>query len=449
MLRRLLLVFLLPCLAAWVVAFVWQPLERHQAEEYVELAQAPAGESSLFRPPGYVAFLRGVGLIDGGLQKENYRPIYLAQGLLLGLAAVGMLLVAQRWLQPMAATLLGLALGLHPLGIILAGYVHYDMLHLALLVWFSYAVQCAWEGKAPSFCWAAAAGILGALTTLTRPMTLIFPGVLILAIAGNHGGKCRRAWAAGGIFLAAMLLTLAPRTWSNYQRTGKFIPINAQTGAALWPMTEAPLHPTSENFPWVALWEKNGAQLLTEKLGASAEDKDLFMRQPVEVDAVLRARAAEQLRAQPAVYFNNVLHNALFFWTGDSRQIVRAFLFYQIAEHSPPPRNAATAYFVLYTACLHGLAFAGLALAAWRKERALIGMGTVFLTLWVAHSLVYLDARYLYAELPFLIGFASYGLREMLPKRWSRDMVAAGGLLGLSFLGLWLLLLGPTLSLFD
>jgi hypothetical protein len=134
MFPRALLCFLLPCLAGWLVAFVWTPLERHQAEEYFELAQAPAGtESSLFRPPGYVAFLRGVGDLSGGLRINQYAPVYLAQGVVLGLTAVGLFLLVRRWLSPAAACLLALAFGFHPLAVLLVGYVHYDLLHVAFL----------------------------------------------------------------------------------------------------------------------------------------------------------------------------------------------------------------------------------------------------------------------------------------------------------------------------
>ncbi|HTB62863.1 MAG TPA: DUF2142 domain-containing protein [Opitutales bacterium] len=443
MLRRLLLSFLVPCVASWIVTLVWQPLARHQSEEYFELAQAPAGESSLFRPPGYITFLRGVGAVTGGLHEEDYLPVYLAQGVVLGLASVGLFLLALRWLQPAAACLLALAFGIHPLAVILTGYVHYDLLHLALLIWLSLAVVHSFGGEKPSLPWASVAGVLCALTTLTRPMTLIFPLVLAIMIVWNGKVERRRAWMAGLVCLATMLVVIAPRTWSNYQRTGRFIPINAQSGAALWPMTETALHPTSENFPWVALWEKRGPKLLREKLGADAEDPDVFMRRPVEVDDILRQAAIRQLRAQPGVYLGNVFDNVRFFWTGDSRLFVRTFLNYQFANKRPPPATAATNYFSAYTALLHLLGAFGLVLAVWRKEKTLIWVGAVFLTLWLAHSVVYLDARYLYAELPFLLCFASYGLREIIPKRWPRDLVAGGTLTILSILGLVLVLLGP------
>lgn len=426
----------------------WQPLARHQAEEYVELAQAPTGESSLFRPPGYVAFLRGVGTFAGGLNKDNLRPVYLAQGLVLGLATAGIFLLTLRWLHPGPACLLALAFGCHPLAIILTGYIHYDLLHLTLLIWLSLAVVKAFGGDKPTFPWAIGAGVLCALTTLTRPMTLIFPLVLAIMIAWKHRTERRRWWLAGLALVVTMTAVIAPRTWSNYQRAGRFIPINAQTGAALWPMMEAPLHPTSDNFPWVGLWEKLGPDLLRAKLGADADTKDIFQRQPVEVDAVLRQQAITLLQAQPEVYADNVLHNALFFWTGDSRLLLRAFLFYQFADHSPPPQTLATRYFSAYTALLHILGAVGLLLAFWRKERTLLWVGAVFLTLWLAHSLVYLDARYLYAELPFLICFTGYGLREILPKRRPRDWVASGALLTLSVASLLILLLGPEAWMF-
>ncbi len=442
MFPRALLCFLLPCLAGGLVAFVWTPLDRHQTEEYFELAQAPPGaESSLFRPPGYVAFLRGVGELSGGLSEGKYAPVYLAQGVLLGLAAVGFFLAAARWLPLSAASLLALAFGCHPLMVLLAGYVHYDLLHVTFLVWLSLAVMNALAGARPSLGWALAAGLLAGLTTLIRPMTLLFPAVLLLMLCWRRGPDGQRRWLAAVVCLAAMGLTVAPRTWENYQRTGRFIPVNAQSGSALWPMTETALRPTSDNFPWVPLWSVHGVSLLEPKLGADAKAPDVFFRRPLEVDDVLRARARAQLAAQPGVYLNNVFHNFVFFWTGDSRQLVRAFLFYQPAEHSPPPENFSMRYFEILSAALHLLGAAGLVLAFWRREDSLCWLGAALLTLWLAHSLVYLDARYLYAEIPFLFWFSAYALRASLPARWPRAEVAAGGLLAASFLGLVLVLI--------
>ena len=437
---RLLVCLLAPGIVAWLMTSVWVPLETHQAEEYVALAQSPDAPASLLRPPGYVAFLRLVGGLDGGLRADDHGLIYLAQAVLLGLATAAFFLVARRWLEPAAACVLALAFGCHPLALVLVGYLHYDLLHLALLVFTSWCLVNGFGSPRVSWPWVALAGVAAGLTTLTRPMTLVLPAVLAAALGWRRGGEGRRCALAWAIFVVVMGLTLAPRTVGNFLRTGRVIPVNAQTGAAFWPMTDAVMHPTSENFPWVNEWHENGEPLAIRKLGPAAGGSDAFMTLTLPLDDLLKARAWELFRAQPAVYFENVAGNLLFFWTGDSRRFIKAFQFYQVADRPSATDKWVIGYYVFASAVLHLLAAGGFILAWWRRERTLVLAGSVFLTLWLVHALVYLDARYLYAGLPFFLWFAAYGLRELLPARWPRDLAACGALAALSVIGCFALL---------
>jgi len=432
---RLSICFLVPCLVSWVVTAIWVPLELHQAEEYWSLAQTPDAPPSLLRPPGYIEFLRLVGGAAHG-----FAPLYAAQAGLLGLASAAFFLVARRWLNPAAACVLALAFGCHPLAVVLVGYVHYDLLHLALLVLTSWCVVSAFGGSRISLPWAALAGLAVGLTTLTRPMTLAYPAVLAVALWWLRPEN-RKASLLGWLALtAAMSLTLAPRALDNFQRTGRLVPVNAQSGAAFWPMTQIALHPTSDNFPWASAWWPAGDALVRSHL-PPPYSADAFMTQTLTMDDLFKTEAWKLFRTQPTVYFENVAENLLFFWTGDSRRFIRAFLFYQIAEQ--PSRTApwALGYFIFAGALLHMLAAYGAALALWRRERTLVLAGSLFLTLWLIHSLVYLDARYLYAGLPFFLWFGAYGLREIWPGQSRRDLAASAFLAALSLLGLGALLI--------
>jgi hypothetical protein len=437
---RLLVCLLVPGVVAWLMTTVWVPLETHQAEEYVALAQSPNASPSLLRPPGYVAFLRIVGGWEGGSPAGDYRAVYLAQAVLLGLATAAFFLVARRWLEPAAACVLALAFGCHPLALVLVGYLHYDLLHLTLLVFTSWCLVNGFGSARVSWAWVVLAGVAAGLTTLTRPMTLALPVILALALGWLRGGERRRYALAWAVCVAAMGLTIAPRTLGNFLRTGRVIPVNAQTGAAFWPMTDVALHPTSDNFPWVNEWHENGEPLAIRKLGPAAGRSDAFMTLTLPLDDLLKARAWELFRAQPSIYFENVAGNLLFFWTGDSRRLIKAFQFYQVADRPSATDKWVIGYYVFASAALHLLAACGFAVAWWRRERALVLAGSVFLTLWLVHAVVYLDARYLYAGLPFFLWFAAYGLRELLPARWPRDLAACGALVALSVIGCFALL---------
>jgi len=438
---RLLVCFFVPMLTAWLLATVWVPLELHQAEEYLTLAQSPDGGFSLLRPPGYIFFLHILSRLSGGFPQGAYAPVYFTQAVLLGCAAVAFFLVARRWLEPAAACVLALAFGCHPLTLVLAGYLHYDLLHLALLVIMAWCMVRAFLSPCISWRWAILAGVVAGLTTLTRPMTLLFPPVLAIVLVRLRKADSRHRSLSWLIGVTAMALTLVPRVVENFHRTHRLFPVNAQTGAAVWPMTVTALQPTSVNFPWLKAWTPAGSDLITSHLGPDAVRPDAFMTQTIVLDDLFKADAWTRFRAHPSIYLENVAANLVFFWTGDSRRFIQAFCFYQIAERPSRTTAWAVGYFVLSSALMHALALYGWVRAWWQREPTLLVAGSVFLTLWLVHALVYLDARYIYAGLPFFLWFAAYGLRELLPARCRRDLAAATVLAALSFIGLFCILL--------
>jgi hypothetical protein len=180
---RLLACFVLPLVLSGLIALLFEPLRLYQAEDYLSLAQqSSAVPSSLFRPPGYVAFLRLINVVGGPISNARAWPIYIGQGVVLGLATVAWYLIACRWLAPSAAGLLALAFGCNPLMVILVGYIHYDILHLGLSVLVGLLLVWTFANPAASLRWAMLAGLAGGVLTLVRPMTLLEPAFLALGL---------------------------------------------------------------------------------------------------------------------------------------------------------------------------------------------------------------------------------------------------------------------------
>ncbi|MBI3087440.1 MAG: hypothetical protein HYY91_00915 [Candidatus Omnitrophica bacterium] len=81
---------------------------------------------------------------------------------------------------------------------------------------------------------AAAAGVALGLATLTRPVTLLFPGVLAVWAWCAPRGE-RRDWAkAMAVVCAAMALTILPWTIRNARVHGRLVLVTSGAGQAFW-----------------------------------------------------------------------------------------------------------------------------------------------------------------------------------------------------------------------
>jgi hypothetical protein len=442
---RLLSCLVFPLVLSLLIALLFEPLRLYQAEDYLALARQSSGvPPSLFRPPGYVAFLRFINAVGGPISNDRAWPIYVGQGLVLGLATVAWYVIACRWLAPSAACLMALTFGCNPLMVVLVGYIHYDILHVGMSVMAGLLLVRAFANQTASLRWATLAGIAGGVLTLVRPMTLVVPAFLALALGllAKRAGSSR-TWLAWAVFSLAMAATIAPKTWSNYDRTGQFIPVNAQFWSQLWPMFEEPIKLTSENYPWISLVPRRLAPLVEKQLGPSnLNDEGNGQTHPLTIENICRARVRELIGARSGLYFSNFIHNAVFFLAGDSRLRVRAFVFCQCQDIYLHPTTWATGFFVAASAFLHVCGVLGLALGLWRRDPTVTILAALFICLWIVHSMVYLDYRFVYVKLPFMLWFTGYLMNEYFKTRssgkkamtWIATAFAMSSLLGTALL---------------
>jgi hypothetical protein len=218
-----------------------------------------------------------------------------------------------------------------------------------------------------------------------------------------------------------MAATIAPKTWSNYARTGQFIPVNAQFWSQLWPMFEEPIKVTSENYPWISLVPRRLAPLVKKQLGSANAEEGNGIIHPLTIENICRARVKELIWIRTGLYFSNLIHNAFFFLSGDSRLRIRAFVFCQIQDIYIHPVTWATGFFILSSALLHVCGVLGLALGLWRRDPTVTILAALFICLWIVHSMVYLDYRFLYANLPFMLWFTGYLMGACFKTRGSGE----------------------------
>ena len=409
--RELTFAFIAATLLAWGSIFFREPLELHQAEEYLSLAQnlrATGTFDSLLRPPGYVAFLSLISLPSAAILGKGLVVILLVQGALHGITTAILREEIGRSAVTTPARLLTLAFACNPIALIDAGYLHYDTLHVFLLVLTAAAARRAFDPGSVQRD-AVAAGIVAGALALVRPMTL--PWILVLApLLFMHSATRTRAISGKLLCLClGMACAIAPHALLNLKKTGHFIPINAQGGAGLWPMTEVELEPDSNAFLWRRLWWEHGLPLVKNEAPQLLAAGDPFVTATLATNEFFKERSVKNLRNQPGRYLRNAERNAWFFLCGSQQHVAENFRFYQTAidANLDPWRR------MILSVAEWSLAAAGIAalvLGLFRGGTSFVPVAGLFLILWGVHSCLYLDYRYLYVRTPLLILMIGIGL---------------------------------------
>jgi hypothetical protein len=409
--RDMLVCFLVATAAAWLASLLRQPLGRLFSEEYFELAQVLSSTGSLesfHRPPGFIAFLSILGFLNPALLGGHYLFAYLVQGVVHGLTAA---IIREELGSGEAATsrqLIALAYALSPVALINVGFMHYDTLHVFLLVLSAAACRRALSNGSRVRD-AQAAGVVVAVLALVRPMTLPWP-LMLLGLALVERRENRRTYALkAGLLLLGFGLTLAPFAARNFFKTGHVILVNAQTGAALWPMTEVELQPDSAVYSWVPLWRTKGRPLVAERFPNLSLERDPFLTDTLNMNRFFLERSYENLSRAPMRYVRNVGRNAWFFLSGNQGTYVHVVRTLNgSSESSLHPVRLICIIAIEGLAVIAGLT--GLIVCIVRKRSACLAVGSLLVCLWAVHSALYLDFRYLYVRTPLCLLIAGIAL---------------------------------------
>jgi hypothetical protein len=179
-----------------------------------------------FRPPGYPLFLAGVHAAGEPLPGDRWTRGRVVNALLgtLAVALVG-LIATHFWSRRVALTAMGVLAVDLPL-ILVGGSLMSETLFVALVLG---AVLAALQSRAASrpIAWAAGAGVLIGLATLTRATAPVLALPLALAVAW----RSPRRPAAAGVLVVAMALTVAPWTARNAVQMHAFIPVSDFLGS--------------------------------------------------------------------------------------------------------------------------------------------------------------------------------------------------------------------------
>ena len=221
-------------------------------------------EPVVYRPPGYPLFVAAVlrAYVDvpaagnpeantPAFQAAGADAVYISQCLLLAVASSVVFLWLALGVSVELAFLGGLLFGTNPYSVALTTFLHYDVLHLLLLVASCLALEAAFERPYP-----------GRVLRGRGRVGPRHPGA-----AGDPGvsprSPCGSAWPGRGPIgpgrfarrgaTAAMAAVIAPWTARNYAVTGHLIPVNAQTWQATWGTTVAPLGAHPDRYKWFVI----------------------------------------------------------------------------------------------------------------------------------------------------------------------------------------------------
>lgn len=422
------------------------------AEEYLYLGVAltlthgfPLIENTpfVFRPPGYSFFIASVLTMWGGLsddearlRKSNDREmeidikdavvvVMIAQCLLLSLSSVFLFLWLSSFLSLPVAMSFALAFGCNPYTIILTGLLHYGLLHIFFIIIASYALSHAVTRQNPIGLYLFFAVVLWGLSALVRPVSLIFPFFAFFIFLYRLWPSWMSIAKATIVFAIGMMVVIAPYTLRNYVLTQRFIPVNAQAGAVFWGATAAKSDRAPNHFRWWNIWRSDGAKIYQKITRNAQYSYTDYIAHNVELEDEFARQAIQNVRRQPDVFVYNFVQNVLTFNVDINSVFIKVFQFIQgpdkkidkqwfavgnpQAFHSSLSANAFSGFIDLLTV----LSAAGIGLALWKRDPALLVPVCVYACLCIAHAITVMDLMHYYIKVPFLFVFAAYFVDEM------------------------------------
>ena len=408
------------------------------------------GRPDVVLAPGYPVFAAALAALSPAPSavttaylRRSMGLLFAAQAVLLAASAAALFLWLSNRLGTPAALAAGTILGTNPYTVALVGLLHYDVLHIALLVAGSWALQEACDRRERSTWPFVAAGAIWGAATLVRPVTLILPFFVAAGLLLLEGLRPRRVLRATAAFVLGMALIVSPFTIRNRALTGRWVAVNAEGWMALWGSTARVLGIHPNHYNWGELYVDDFLPIFRRVTGEPTYSRHAFIDHTLALDDAFREAALANIRERPGIYATNGLRSFAAFNLGFNSVLVRVFQHLQRTPAWPSqdwfsvgrsqdflPRPAGTGVDV-FVGLLTLLAGAGLVVGALRRDPGLVAAAAVYACLCAAHSLVYMDLMYYYAKVPFLLVFGAWALAR-LPKR--EGAWAATGLASLSLL---------------
>lgn len=439
------------------------PLFLFIAEEYVELGwnyyqygnfYGSLPVKAVFRPPGYSLFCSGIFLFSDKnpgkqqpfeemtknipLREKVFTALEHSQALLLGLSAILVYAILTRYLNATHSVILALLFGCNPYSVILTGLYHYDIIHIFLTLLATWLLTNAITKESSLNIWLIGSGIAWGLATLVRPITLILPCFILLLFLYESRGNWKNTLYKTVIFTVAMLIIIAPWTIRNYNLTHKIIPVNAQTGIALWAATSKinEIHPN--HYGWMNIWYPSGDELYKKVTGFKYTNNIQYAIFSLQMEDEFKKIVLSNLKNNPSVYLLNIISNMALFVFNMNDVLVKVYEAFQEGKTSPDiwvpwitpgnPQNFHSShsqhFFYAFIILLTCMSFGALFYAIKNRATPVLAVAAAFACISTAYSISYLDLMYYSIKLPFIFLLAGYFLScinsQKIPVRYGK-----------------------------
>jgi hypothetical protein len=260
------------------------------------------------------------------------------------------------------------------------------------------ALLWSWEGDWSR--WLLPGALFGALA-LVRPEYLAIAVLVALVVfAREAADDWRQSLLRAGVFLAALVVVVAPWTIRNAVALDRFVPISTGGGQVLFAGTYLP----SDGDP-----EKVGAEVV-------AENPDLFQPQDAQrlrLEQILARLAADRY---PGIETDQALSKLgkEQFWDGITEEPTEyagfvATKVWRIWSQGPRDVMEESVWKVLHWV-LVAFGLLGLAVLAWRRRWEALLLGTIFLAMTVLSALLVASPRRVLVLIPILAALASVAI---------------------------------------
>jgi len=353
-----------------------------------------SGISTAARPPVYPLFLAGIYSLFG----QSHLAVKLAQAILGAISCIIIYLIGKEVFNRKIGLWSGVAMALYPPLISTTGFILSEELAIFLLAITILFLTRAMKRKQVS-CYILAGIFLG-LTTLCRPITLLFPFFLYPAFLFSSSKRREFVWIS--ILLASMILTITPWTIRNYIKFNVFISGQTGRGVILWAGTHLPADgPGGMPYGVTSAHKEykdpgDGEAFLKVGEGLSA----------VEADKAYYREGIKNILNNPSGYLRLCLEKfkRFWFWIPGGVEVLKPY---------PKIKLGITAiYFSMLLLAVWGV-WGGLK-ENWRDKLPMLAIISYFT---IMHTLIFAIPRFRLPIMPYVLIFAVVGFLQLLDRR--------------------------------
>ena len=350
-----------------------------------------SGISTAARPPAYPLFLAGIYSLFG----QSHLAVKLAQAILGAISCIIIYLIGKEVFNRKIGLWSGTAMALYPPLISTAGFILSEELAIFLLAISIFFLTRAVKRKQVSYY--ILAGIFLGLTTLCRPITLLFPFFLYFILLSSSYRK--REFICISIFLLSMIGTVTPWTIRNYIKFNAFIPGQTDRGVILWAGTHLPADgPGGMPYGVTSAHKeykdpRDGEAFLKVREGLLA----------VEADKAYYREGIKNIFNNPSGYLQLCLEKfkRFWFWIPGGVEVLKPY---------PKVKLGITAiYFSILLSAVWGV-WVGLK-ENWRDKLPMLAIISYFT---IIHTLIFAIPRFRLPIMPYVLIFAVVGFLRIL-----------------------------------